>query len=99
MNTFIMCQYYIITKLETIKIGYRQELHDRSMKQYREMEISEQQIADQRRAIVTKGLLSRPWLKKQSLKRLNLHPNTYIQMQKSVILGTCSVVRNFLNYK
>ena len=35
----------------------------------------------------------------QSLTRLNLHPNTYIQMQKSIILGTCSVVRNFLNYK
>jgi hypothetical protein len=35
----------------------------------------------------------------QSLKRLNLHPNTYMQMQKSVILGTCSIVRNFLNYK
>ena len=35
----------------------------------------------------------------QSLKRLNLHPNTYIQLQKSVILGTCSIVRNFLNYK
>jgi hypothetical protein len=35
----------------------------------------------------------------QSLKRLNLHPNTYTQMQKSVILGTCSIVRNFLNYK
>jgi hypothetical protein len=35
----------------------------------------------------------------QSLKRLNLHPNTYIQMQKSVVLGTCSIVRNFLNYK
>ena len=35
----------------------------------------------------------------QNLNRLNLHPNTYIQMQKSVILGTCSVVRNFLNYK
>jgi hypothetical protein len=34
----------------------------------------------------------------QSLKRLNLHPNTYIQMQKVVILGTCSTVRNFLNY-
>jgi hypothetical protein len=31
----------------------------------------------------------------QSLTRLNLHPNTYIQMQKSVILGTCSIVRNF----
>jgi len=35
----------------------------------------------------------------QSLTRLNLHPNTYIQMQKSVILGTCSIPRNFLNYK
>ena len=34
-----------------------------------------------------------------SLKRLDLHPNTYIQMQKSVIFGTCSIVRNFLNYK
>ena len=35
----------------------------------------------------------------QSLTRLNLHPNTYIQLQKSVILGTCSIVRNFLNYR
>jgi hypothetical protein len=35
----------------------------------------------------------------QSLKRLNLHPKTYIQTQKSVIFGTCSNVRNFLNYK
>jgi len=35
----------------------------------------------------------------QSLTRLNLHPNTHIQLQKSVILGTCSIVRNFLNYK
>ena len=35
----------------------------------------------------------------QSLKGLDLHPNTYMQMQKSVILGTSSIVRNFLNYK
>jgi ribosomal protein L37E len=35
----------------------------------------------------------------RSLKRLTLHPNTYIQIQKSLILGTCSIVRNFLNYK
>jgi len=35
----------------------------------------------------------------QSLTTLNLHPNTYIQMQKSAILCTCSIVRNFLNYK
>jgi len=35
----------------------------------------------------------------QSLTRLNFYLNTYIQLQKSVILGTCSIVRNFLNYK
>ena len=35
----------------------------------------------------------------QSLTRLNLHLNTYIQLQKSVILGTCSIVRKFLKYK
>ena len=35
----------------------------------------------------------------QSLTRLNLHPNTYIQLQKSVILGTFSILRNVLNYK
>jgi hypothetical protein len=43
-------------------------------------------------AVISKSL-------SQSLKRLNLHPNMYIQMQKSVILGTYSTVRNFLNYK
>ena len=40
-----------------------------------------------------------PKLLSQSLATLNLHPNTYTQLQKSVILGTCSIVRNFLNYK
>ena len=35
----------------------------------------------------------------QRLKGLGLQLNTYKQMQKSVILGTCSIVRNFLNYK
>ena len=31
----------------------------------------------------------------QSQTKLNLHPNKYIHLQKSVILGTCSIVRNF----
>jgi hypothetical protein len=35
----------------------------------------------------------------QSVEILNLHPITYVQMQKSVILGARSTVRNFLNYK
>ena len=35
----------------------------------------------------------------QSLTRLNSHLNTYIQLQKFVIRGTRSIVRNCLNYK
>ena len=62
MNTFIMCQYYITAKLESIKIGYRRELSDRFKRQNPEIEISEQRIANQGRAVVTKGLLSKPWL-------------------------------------
>jgi len=34
-----------------------------------------------------------PKSRSQSLIRLNLHPNTYIQIKKSLILGTCSIVR------
>ena len=30
---------------------------------------------------------------------INLHPNTYVQLQKSVILGTCSIVIKSLKYK
>jgi hypothetical protein len=48
-------------------------------------------------AISSKGVI--PKSLPQSLKRPNLQPNTYIQMQKSAILGTCSIVRNFLSYK
>jgi hypothetical protein len=46
-----------------MKIGYRQELHDMFARRYPEMEISEQRISDRRRAIVYKGLVSKPWLK------------------------------------
>jgi hypothetical protein len=42
MNTFIVRQYYIITKLETIEIGYRQELHYKFTRQYPEMDVGEQ---------------------------------------------------------
>jgi hypothetical protein len=57
MNTFIMRQYCIITG------NYkRQELHDKFTRQYPEMEVSEQRIADQRRATVAKNLLTKPWL-------------------------------------
>ena len=47
-------------------------------------------------AILSTGVI--PKSLSQSLKKLNLHPNTYTQKQKSVILGTYSTVRNFLNH-
>ena len=49
--------YYVIAKLEAIKIGYRRELHDRFKRRYSELEISKQGKADHRRAIVTTGLI------------------------------------------
>jgi len=48
-------------------------------------------------AIASTGVI--PKSLSQSLRTLNLHSNTYIQLQISVILGTCSIVRNFINYK
>ena len=48
-------------------------------------------------AIASTGVI--PKSLSQSLRTLNLHSNTYIQLQISVILGTCSIVRNFIIYK
>ena len=35
----------------------------------------------------------------ENLRILDLNSNIYIQMQKAVILSTCSIVRKFLNLK
>jgi len=56
-----------------------------------------QKAAQVIRIVISTGVT--PKSLSQSLTRLNLYPNTYIQLQKPVILGTCSIVRNFLNYK
>jgi len=74
-------------------------------KQYRHQELANEicamwkQKAAQVIPIVISSMGVIPKSLSQSLTILNLHPNTYIQIQKSVILGTCSIVRNFLNYK
>jgi hypothetical protein len=57
-----MSQYYTITKLETGKSGYRRELHESFTRQCPEMQITKRRISDKRRAIVSKGLLLKPWL-------------------------------------
>jgi hypothetical protein len=67
-----------------MKIGYRQELQDRFTRQYPEMEISEQQIADQFRAIVTKGLLSRPWLEEIRAQVAETFKETNVNTEKEI---------------
>ena len=58
-----------------------------------------QQKAAQVIPIVMSSTTVIPKSPSQSLTRLKLWPNTYIQLQKSVILFKCSIVRNFLNHK
>ncbi|KAJ8970175.1 hypothetical protein NQ314_001321 [Rhamnusium bicolor] len=38
-----------------------------------------------------------PFSLKPALKTLNIKENTYLQMQKSVIIDTCNIVRTFLH--
>jgi hypothetical protein len=47
--------------------------------------------------ISSTGVIPKPL--PQRLTGLNLHLNTYIQLQICVILGSCSIVRNLLNHK
>jgi len=80
-----------LTKTITDKQNKNQELANEIIAMWK-------QKAAQVIPIVISSLGVIPKSLSQSLTRLNLHLNTYIQMQKSVILGTCSIVRNFLNY-
>jgi hypothetical protein len=43
----------------------------------------------------TNGIILKTLYK--ALNTLNLHPNTFIELQKAMILNTCSIVRKFLN--
>ena len=81
-----------ITKTITYKQNNYQELANEICAMWK-------QKAAQMIPIVTSSTGVIPKSLSQSLTTLNLHPNTYTQMQKSVTLGTCSIVRNCLNYK
>jgi Arc/MetJ family transcription regulator len=57
MNTFIMRSYYTLTRNETDMAMYRQKIHQAFTKQYPNIPITKQRIADQRRTIVQRKLL------------------------------------------
>jgi hypothetical protein len=80
-----------LAKTITEKQNKYQELADEIRDMWRQDTVQVVPIVISATGIIPKSL-------SQSLKRLNLHPNTYIQMQKVVIFGTCSIVRNVLNY-
>lgn len=63
LNSFIMRSYFKITKMETDLTTYRYALHRAFVEKYPELQhLTEQRIADQRRAILTKNLLAAPVL-------------------------------------
>ncbi|KAL0809154.1 hypothetical protein ABMA28_011389 [Loxostege sticticalis] len=74
VNLFIMRTYYYITKLETDRTMYCKRLFEKFKSQYPNSNVSEQRIADQRRAIIRNKLLSDEVinnLKKEIADRLN----------------------------
>lgn len=58
INEYIMRCYYNITKNETDVGAYRLLLHQAFLQKYPERQVTEQRIADQRRAIVQRNLVS-----------------------------------------
>ena len=81
-----------LAKTITDKQNKYQELASEMCAMWKQKGVQVMPIVMSSTAVIPKSL-------SQSLTRLNLHPNTYTQLQKSVILGTCSIVRDFLNYK
>lgn len=63
LNSFIMRSYYRITKFETDMTNYRYALHRAFVKEFPQYDsITEQRVADQRRAIVNNNLIPAPML-------------------------------------
>ena len=95
-NTFLIDiavpNTHYLAKTITDKQGKYQELENEICSLWKQKAAQVIPIVVSSTGVIPKSL-------SQSLTRLNFHPNTNIQLQKSVILGTCSIVRNFLNYK
>jgi len=81
-----------LTKIMTDKQNKYQELANEICSMWKKKAAKVIPIVISSTGVIPKSL-------SQSLTRLNLHPNTHIPLQKSVIIVTCSIVRNFLNYK
>jgi len=67
LNILIMRTYYHITRLETDSTAFRRRLHDAFVAHYPDITVTEQRIADQRRAILNNKFLSNEIL--QQIKR------------------------------
>jgi hypothetical protein len=95
-NTFVIdiavLNRHNLAKTKTEKLNKYQELENEICAMWKQNAVQVIPIVISSTRVIPKSL-------SQSLKRLDLHSNTYIQMQKSVILGTCSILKNFLNYK
>jgi hypothetical protein len=72
MNTFIMRSYYIHTENEKNVAMYRQKTHQAFIAQYPNIRVTEQRIADQRRAIIQRKLLFDITIRRIQQEALNL---------------------------
>ncbi|CAH2107788.1 unnamed protein product [Euphydryas editha] len=87
VNLFIMRTYYYITKLETDLTTYRKQLHELFSQNYPKINVTEQRIADQRRAIVKNNLLKQETLNiiKEEIKlQLETENENQIHINSSV---------------
>lgn len=76
---FIMRTYYNITRLETDTTAFRKRLHEAFIRQYPDIPVTEQRIADQKRAIIQKQVLSQEILQQlqdEVRKSLNKEEST-----------------------
>jgi hypothetical protein len=94
-------QVYLID-FAVVKNNNLQFTYNTKMKKY--MEIAAEMIKEQWQVrsvtiipiiISTMGVI--PITLRQNMKKLSLNENLHIEMQKSVIIGSCSIVRRFLN--
>lgn len=83
MNISIMRCYFKATNNERNLVMYRQRMHEYFKEEYPDLEVSEQRVVDQRRAIVTHALLPKATIETIKQELYDQHPlnNEAIQNQ------------------
>ncbi|XP_052756188.1 uncharacterized protein LOC128201893 [Galleria mellonella] len=93
MNESIIRSYYKITQLETNKCAYRKQLHASVIDQFPQLEhLSEQRIADQRRAIIVNKYITDQRLEeiKREVESVLTTPYLQLSLENQICASTNS---------